>query len=287
MKKFVLQLTAISLFVISANAQIEHYGPYVGGNIFVNKANLYNAKDLASDSVQIYKATMGFSGGFDFGYRMLNGISISSGISFGTCNQKYGSKDTIVGDIVDFKATSKMSFIKIPLVLSMQTRNDKPAKAFYSMGLFYSYNTGYSDNATWDYTHNSFSPDRTMNIEKEIVENLYANDKKIYSSKISERPYRRHGWGAIFGLGASKRFSEKAEWFLQAKIEYQISSSENTDEVIFTPTPGSVEEQRVGRVFGNYAKYMHNNNTSYDRPATHPFNFGLNFGIRYYLFDFQ
>ncbi|MBK7763780.1 MAG: outer membrane beta-barrel protein [Bacteroidetes bacterium] len=287
MKKRVLQLITFSFLSVFANAQIEHYGPFVGGNVFVYKSNLYNAKDLASDSVQKYKATMGFSGGFDFGYRMLNGISISSGISFGTSNQKYASKDSIVGDVVDFKATTKMSFIKIPIVLSMQTRNDKPTKAYYSLGLFYSYNTGFSDNATWDYKHNSFSPDRTMNIDGEIVENLFANDKKIYSSKISERPYRRHGWGAILGLGASKRFSEKAEWFIQSRIEYQVSSSENTDELIFNPTPGSVEERRVGRVFGNYAKYMQNTKSSYDRPATHPFNIGLTFGLRYYLFDFQ
>jgi hypothetical protein len=286
MKKIWIPFLALMAFSYVSKAQIEHYGPFVGGNVFGYKANLYNAKDFAADSVQKYKMTFGVSGGFDFGYRWLNGISISSGISFGSCNQNYGSKDSIAGDIVDFSASTKMSFVKIPLVISMQTRNDKPRKAYYSLGVFYSYNAGFSETATWDYTHNSFSPDKTINIKGEEIETQLANDSKIYKSTMSERPYQRHAWGAILGLGMSKRYSDNAEWFFQTKVEYQVSSSENTDEVTFTPTEGSVEPRRVGHVWGNYAKYMQNDKASFSRPATHPFCLGLTFGIRYYLFNF-
>ncbi|HNF71621.1 MAG TPA: outer membrane beta-barrel protein [Chitinophagaceae bacterium] len=286
MKKTGLALTFLLAF-ITGQAQIEQYGPYIGLNVFGYKSNLYNAEDLASDSVQKYKMTFGFSGGFDFGYRALNGISISSGISFGTCNQNYSSTDSIVGDIVAFKATTKMSYLKIPVVVTMQTRNEKPVKAYYSLGLFYSYNTGASDEATWDYTHNAFSPDLTLNIKGETIEKLYSNDKTKYEAKVNERPYRRHGWGGIFALGLSKQYSKKGEWFAQAKIEYQISSSENTDELTYTPTPGSMEPRRTDHVWGNYAKFMPDNTSAYSRPATHPYCLGINIGIRRYLYDFD
>ncbi len=287
MKNIYLSLALLLSTVSSAFSQVEQSGPFIGGNGFIYKSNLYNAHDAATDSVQKYSITMGFSGGFDFGYKSLNGISISSGISFGTSNQNYKSNDTIFGDILKFTANSKMTFVKIPLILSMQTRNDKPLKAFYSLGLFYSYNSGYSETINWDYTYNNFSPDLTTTIKKQSIENKYDKDTNKYVSNLSERPYRRHGWGAIMAMGASKRFNKNSEWFLQAKIEYQISSSENNDEIIFTPAAGSKDTKRVGHVWGNYAKYMHKKEGNYNRPATHPFNLGITFGIRYFLWDFE
>ncbi len=286
MKKISLSILTLVLFVLQSTAQIEQYGPFVGGTAFVYKSNLYNAQDFASDSVQKYSTTMGFGAGFDFGHKYLNGISISSGLHFGTNNQNYKSKDTIPGDILTFTANAKMTFIKIPLVVSMQTRNDKAAKAFYSMGLFYSYNTGYSEKINWEYKHNT-ALNHTTTIKKQTIENAFPKDSNKYVSNVDQRPYNRHGWGAILGMGASKRYSKNAEWFCQLKIEYQISSSENNDEMVFTPAAGSVDTKHVGHVWGNYAKYLHRTNSNYNRPATHPFDLGLSFGIRYYLFDFE
>ncbi len=287
MKKLSISLLVLSLFSLKSVAQIEQYGPYVGGTGFVYKSNLYNAQDLNTDSVQNYSFTPGFGLSFDFGHKYLNGISISSGISFSTSNQNYSGNDTIIGDVVKFSAKTKMSYLKIPLILSMQTRNDKRAKAFYSLGVFYSYNTGYSETATWDYSHNNFYRDQTTTITKQSIETKYDKDTNSYVSNVSDRPYKRHGWGAILALGASKRYSKNGEWFIQTRIEYQISSSENNDEMVFTPAAGSKDTKRVGHVWGNYAKYMHKANSNYNRAATHPFNLGLSFGIRYYLFDFE
>jgi len=286
MKKLSLSVLVFSLFSLKAIAQIEQYGPFLGGTGLVYKSNLYNAQDLSADSVQKYAFTPGFGLSFDFGYKSLNGISISSGISVSTSNQKYKSKDTIYGDVLDFSATTKMTYIKVPLILSMQTRNDRNLKAFYSVGLFYSYNSGFSETAKWDYKYNDFA-DRTTSIKKKEIESTFPKDSNSYVSTISERPYRRHGWGAILAMGASKRFSTKGEWFIQARIDYQLSSSENNDEVVFTPTTGSSDSKRAGYVFGNYAKYMSNKTSNYNRPATHPFNIGLSFGLRYYVFDFE
>ena len=138
-----------------------------------------------------------------------------------------------------------------------------------------------------DSTANNFYKDLTTTIDKKTIENKYGGDTSKYASTVDQRPYRRHGWGAILGLGASKRFNQNAEGFIQFKIEYQISSSENNDEMIYTPTAGSKEIKRTGHVWGNYAKYMRSANSNYNRPATHPFNMGLTFGLRYYLFDFE
>ncbi len=287
MKKLSLSLLVLFVFSLKSIAQIEQYGPFVGGTAFVYKSNLYNAQDLHADSVQKYAFTPGFGVSFDFGHKYLNGISISSGISFSTSNQNYKGKDTIIGDVVTFSAKTKMSYLKIPLIFSMQTRNDKKAKAYYSLGVFYSYNTGYSETSTLNYEHNNFYRDQTTTISKKSVTTKYDKDTNSYVSNISERPYQHHGWGAIMALGASKRYSKKGEWFIQTKIEYQISSSENNDEMVFTPAVGSKDTRHVGHVWGNYAKYMHTTLSNYNRSATHPFDLGLSFGIRYYLFDFE
>ena len=286
MKKLYVSVLLLSVFSLKSIAQIEQYGPFVGASAFVYKSNLYNAQDLHADSVQNYAITPGFGVSFDFGRKFLNGISISSGLSFSTSNQNYKGKDPVIGDAVTFSAKTKMSYLKIPLIFSMQTRNDKKAKAYYSLGVFYSYNTGYSETSTLNYDKNVY-PDQTTTISKQTVTTKYNNDTNSYVSNISARPYQRHGWGAIMALGASKRYSKNGEWFIQTKIEYQISSSENNDEMVFTPAKGSKDTRHVGYVWGNYAKYMRSANSNYNRSATHPFNLGLSFGIRYYLFDFE
>jgi hypothetical protein len=169
----------------------------------------------------------------------------------------------------------------------MNTRNDKAAKAYYSLGLFYSYNTGFSETVNWDYQHNTFYRDQTTTIKKQTIENVYAKDTNKYVSTVDQRPYNRHGWGAIMGMGVSKRFNKNTEWFVQFKIEYQISNTENNSQMIFTPEAGSKDTKHLGYVWGNYAKYMFKPNSNYNRPATHPFDMGLTFGIHYYLWDFE
>lgn len=284
MKKLSLILFLLPLFGIQAIAQTELYGPFVGGAVFVYKSNLYNAHDLAADSVQKYSITPGFGVSFDFGHRYQNGFSVSSGISFSTSNQNYKTNDTIYGDILKFEAKTSMTYLKIPLILSMQTRSDKAAKAFYSLGAFYSYNTGYSETIKYDF---KYANDYTTTIKKQTITTVRDKDSNKYESNVDQRPYHRSGWGAILAIGASKRFNKNTEWFIQTKIEYQISSSENNEEMVFSPAAGSVDTKRVGHVWGNYAKYMHKTNSNYNRPATHPFNFGLTFGLRYYLYDFE
>jgi hypothetical protein len=153
--------------------------------------------------------------------------------------------------------------------------------------LYYGYNATFSEEANWEYEYNNSYRDRTMTIDKETIETKYAGDTNKYVATIDDRPYKRHSWGAILGMGASKRMNKNTEGFVQFKIEYQISSSENTEETVFTPTKGSKETKRTGYVWGNYAKYMHGANSNYNRPATHPFNMGITFGIRYYLFDLE
>jgi hypothetical protein len=287
MKKIMLLLGYCLVSVGSAFAQLEQYGPFVGGNAFVYKSNLFNASDLQADSVQKYKLTLGFSGGFDFGYRFENGVSVHSGISFGTSNQNYTGNDSIVGNVVEMTASSKLGFVKIPIMVSMQTRNEKPLKLFYSLGLYYGFNTGFSETYTFDYKYNDNIRDFTTTIKDKTVDTKYKNDTSIYNFELSDRPYKKHAWGAILGFGASKRMNDKLEGFAQLRIEYQISSVENTDEMVIIPNPGSKGESGVTRVWGNYAKYMHNAKSNYNRPATHPFNLGITFGLRYFLFDFE
>jgi hypothetical protein len=126
-----------------------------------------------------------------------------------------------------------------------------------------------------------------MTIDKFTIENEFSGDTSTYISEVEDRPYRRHGWGAVMAMGLSKQFNKNAEWFVQAKMEYQISNSEFNEETLFTPASGSSDKRKLGHVWGNYAKYMHRANSNYNRPFTHPFNIGVTFGIRYYLFDFE
>jgi hypothetical protein len=131
MRKLLFSLFLSCLINPSAFAQNEQYGPYVGGNVFINKSNLANAHDRQTDSVQQYAFTPGVGAGFDFGYKYENGISISSGLWFGTTNQNYKGKDSIVGDNVTFEAKTTMSFLKIPLMVSVQSKNYQQLKAFF------------------------------------------------------------------------------------------------------------------------------------------------------------
>ena len=275
----------LSVSCLLGQAQIEQYGPFVGGNLFLYKSNLYNSQDLHADSVQHYQITPGFGLSFDFGYRYLNGLSIQSGLSYGSSGQHYNGKDSVVGDVVTFSAKTNMSFIKVPLIFSMTTRNDKPVKAFYSVGIFAALNTGFSESFSFDFAH-AVNASYTTTITKETYEVKYKNDTAKHAYNLNERPYRSLGWGAILALGASKRMNKKTEGFMQLKMEYQLSSSENTDQMIFTPQAGTADSKHLGYVWGNYAKYMHHNG-NYNRPATHPFNLGLTFGIRHFIFDFD
>ncbi|MBL7767174.1 MAG: outer membrane beta-barrel protein [Chitinophagaceae bacterium] len=287
MRKFVTSLAAMLSLSFFAQAQMEQYGPFVGGHAFVYKSNLFNSDDFRSDSVQKYKATMGFGGGFDYGYKGENGVSISSGLYFGTNNQKYGSEDTIVGDVLTFSAETKMSFLKVPLIISIQTRNESNLKAYYSLGAYICYNTGYSETINWDYKHNNSSLDLETTIEKKMMTSKYKGDSNTYSWKLDKRPYRRLGIGAIAAVGVSQKLSKQLDGYIQAKLEYQITNAEYSGETTFTPNNSKSGARYIDHLWGNYAKYMPDKKSDYERWGTHPFNLGVTFGLRYFIFKFD
>nr|MBP6316331.1 hypothetical protein [Chitinophagaceae bacterium] len=281
MKKLILfSLMLITGFWVSAQV----YGPFYGVNLYVYKSNLFNSDDFRADSFQKYTFTPGFAGNFEYGYLSESGFSVATGLHFGTNNQNYKGSDPYY--MYTMTANTKMSFLKIPLIFGMQKVTDKKLKLLYTLGFYYAYNTGYSDKIVLDYT-NANIKNTQQTIKKEVETNTIVGDtfKSVYT--MDKRPYARHGLGATAGLGITYRLKQKMDFVAQFKGEFQITNAENTAEFRYTPvqpTPGLPSNRHT---YGNYAKYMVNTKSNYNRAGTHPFNIGLTLGIRMYLFDFD
>jgi hypothetical protein len=283
MKKVsILFFILVATFAAQAQ-QTEAYGPYYGVNIFVNKSNLFNSDDLRTDSFQKYKMTPSVSGSVEYGYLYDNGFSVSLGLQWGTANQKYTGEDIYLP--YKMTATTKSSYLKIPLLFNHQTRNDKKFKFMYTLGFFYSLNTGYSDKIVLDYIDPN-SADFETNITKKGIETTNTKDTNKTSYTFDQSVVRSSGLGAIVGAGISYRLKERTEFTMQIKSEFQFNNSENSDEILFTPTGSTTGNPLLHRVYGNYAKYMNVNNTNYGRATTHPFNVGITLGLRFYVFTF-
>ena len=71
---------------------------------------------------------------------------------------------------------------------------------------------------------------------------------------------------------------------VQARTEFQFTNMENNEEILLTPKSGTGVSE-LKHLYGNYAKYM-TQPGFYRRAATRPFNFGLQIGLRFYVFTF-
>jgi hypothetical protein len=278
----ILTLLLLALGTATAQAQqTEAYGPFYNINFYGYKSNLFNSDDLRADSFQAYAFTPGFAGSLETGYLYDNGFSYSLGIQFGTNNQKYTGSDRFYP--YTLTATTKSSFLKVPLVFSHQSMNDKKLKFMYSVGFFYSLNTGYSDEIVLDYTDANL-PDYTTKITKKEMVTTNNKDTVKSSYLLDRRPVNTHGLGAIAGAGISYRLASRTELMVQARTEFQFTNMENNEEILMTPKSGTGVSE-LKHLYGNYAKYM-TQPGFYRRAATRPFNFGLQIGLRFYVFTF-
>jgi hypothetical protein len=282
MKKWIIA----ALFLATAwTASAQMYGTFYGVHLFTYKSNLFNSDDLRADSFQAYSFTPGIAGQFEYGYLYENGFSVSGGIQFGTNNQKYKGSDGTYN--YDLKATTKTSYLKIPLTFAMQAINDRKMKFIFSWGFYYSYNAGYSDYILYDFKDPTVKDLETRIDKDTYVSNLVGDTAKT-SYAMDNRPFKRHGLGALGGVGFNYKIGDKTDLMVQVKGEFLITNAENNEEVTFTPTGSTAitEKPRLDRPFQNYAKYMFAPKTNHNRAGTHPFNFGISIGIRRYLFDF-
>lgn len=285
MKKLIL-IVFVAICSLQVSAQI--FGPFYGVNLYVNKSNLFNSDDLRADSFQSYKMTSSFAGNFEYGYLYESGFSVATGIQFGSCNQSYkGSYNSYTQDLT---ASTKMSFIKIPVIFGIQKNNDKKMKFLYTVGLFYSYNTKYSD--TWEYTDKvailGVTHKDTYTLTDDVLTYSNNTNSTLNSSySLSKRPYQRHGFGTSASIGFRYQMKGKMEFIGQLKGEFTLTNAETTEETRFTPVKAPTNTFGYsGHAFSNYAKYMFDPNSNWNRASTHPFNLGISLGIRYYLFDF-
>lgn len=272
---------ALAGFVSKAQ-QTEAYGPFINLNVYGYKSNLFNSDDFRADSFQTYSMTPGFAGSIERGYLFENGFSYALGFQFGTNNQKYQGAHTSYP--YKMTATSKSSFIKLPLTFAYQSRNDKKLKFMYSVGFYYSLNTGYTDEIVLDYIDPT-AADYTTKITKKDMVTTNSKDTTKTSYAFDKKPVKSHGLGVLGGAGLSYRLKPRTELMVQVKTEFQFTNTESNEEILLTPkgsTPGSPE---LKHVYGNYAKYM-TQPGFYRRAATHPFNLGLTIGLRCYLFTF-
>lgn len=278
----ILTLLFIAMSTASAQAQqSEAYGPFYNINFFGYKSNLFNSDDLRADSFQAYALTPGFAGSLEKGYLYDNGFSYSLGIQFGTNNQKYTGSNRFYP--YSLTATTKSSFLKIPLVFSHQSMNEKKLKFMYSVGFFYSLNTGYSDEIVMDNTDANL-PDYTTKITKKEMVTTNNKDTMKSSYLLDHSPVSVHGFGAIAGAGISYRLASRLELVMQARTEFQFTNMEYNDEILLTPKAGTGSAE-LKHLYGNYAKYM-TQPGFYRRAATRPFNLGLQIGLRFYAFTF-
>lgn len=283
MKKIATLLGFAFTFFSAYSQETEAYGPFININVYAYKSNLFNSDDLRADSFQKYSITPGFAGSIERGYLYDNGFSYSLGLQFGTNNQKYTGADPNYA--YKLTATTKTSFIKVPLTLAHQTRNDKKLKFLYSLGFFYSLNTSYSDQIELDYT-NSLLADYTTNITKKEITTKNSLDTAKSSYSFEHKPVNTHGFGALAGAGLSYRLKSRTELMVNLKGEFQFTNLENTDENLWTPTGNTPGTANYKPLYGNYAKYMTGAGAA-RRAGTRPFNLGLNIGLRFYLFSFQ
>jgi hypothetical protein len=282
MKKVVFLLAVVFSTLVSVAQQTEAYGPFYGLNVYGYKSNLFNSDDFRADSFQTYSMTMSFAGSFEYGYLYDNGFAVSGGLQWGTCNQNYKGADQEY--LYKLTANTKTSYLKIPLTFSHQTRNGKKFKFIYSVGFFYSLNTGYSDKIVLDYNDPNVA-DYETTISKKTISTKNTKDTFKTSYALDYKQYKTHGLGALAGLGFSYRLKERMEFITQLKGEFQFTDAENSDEILYTPTGSTPGNPLLRRTYGNYAKYM-SNNQAYKRAATHPFNLGLSLGLRFYVFSF-
>ena len=284
MKKITI-LFALLVSGFASQAQItEAFGPFYNVNVFVNKGNLFNSDDLRVDSFQKYAITPAFAGSLEYGRLYDNGFSYSIGLQFGTCGQKYTGVDSAYPYTLN--ATTKSSFLKVPLTFSHQTRNDKKLKFMYSLGFFYGLTLAYTDKISMDYTDANL-PDYETTITKDKIVTTSAKDTTKRSYALDASPVNKHGLGALGGVGVSYRIKPRTEFIAQVKGEFQFTDLENDTEILHTPTDGTAGVTQLNYVYGNYAKYMNANSSNFRRAATHPFNLGLTIGLRFYVFTFQ
>lgn len=288
MKKSLVTLLLL-MSVMSGFAQDRTYGPFYGVHLFAYKSNLFNSDDLRVDSFQKYQFTPGVSGTLEYGYLYQSGFSISTGIGFGTNNQKYVGSD--MNYSFEMNATTKLSFIKIPLNLTFQAHQDRRLKYFYSLGVFYSYNTGYSDVKTIDYKDSlTKQPTETHTITKDTYTITVDTTKLQTVLSMDHRPIVRNGFGATAGFGINYKLNDKMQFIAQIKGEFLLSNIESIEKTKFqyvTGTNNLTGFPFSGYIYQNYGKYMNDPNHNWNRAGTHPFNLGINFGIRFYLFDFN
>lgn len=263
--------------------ETEAYGPFINFNVYGYKSNLFNSDDLRADSFQTYSMTPSFGASIERGRLYENGFSYAIGLQFGTNNQKYTGTHTNYP--YKLTATTKTSFIKVPLTLAHQTRNDKKLKFMYSLGLFYSLNTGYSDQIVLDYI-DPLLPDYTTSITKKGIETKNNKDTNKTSYVFENNPINTHGFGALGGIGISYRVASRTELMVNLKGEFQFTNMESTEENLWTPSGSTTGTPELKHLYGNYAKYMVAPG-AHRRAGTRPFNIGLNIGLRFYLFTFQ
>lgn len=288
MKKSLVTLLLL-MSVLSNFAQDRTYGPFYGVHVYAYKSNLLNSDDLRVDSFQKYQFTPGAGGSLEYGYLYQSGFSIATGLSFGTNNQKYVGNH--MNYAYDLEATTKLSFIKIPLTLTFQAHRDRKLKYFYSLGVFYSYNTGFSDVKTINYKDSiSKAPTETHTIDKDTYTITLDTTKLQTVLSMDQRPVVRNGFGATAGLGINYKVSDKVQFIAQVKGEFLISNIEVIEKTRFQYVQGTNNVSGFpfsGYVYNNYAKYMNDPNRNWNRASTNPFNLGISLGIRFYLFDFN
>ncbi len=276
-------------FAWNINAQDKTYGPFWGLHFYGYKSNLFNSDDFRVDSFQKYKITPGFGGSIEYGYLYQSGFSVSGGIEYGTNNQNYIGEH--ISYTFDMEAKTKASFLKIPIVFGMQARKDKRLKYFYTLGFYYSYNTGYSDKIVLDFKDSiTKQPTETISIDKDSYTVTYDTSKYQTVLSMDKRPVIRNGAGVLAGMGINYRIKDKIQFIAQLKGEFTFTNIENIEKVRFVYQPGTnntVGFPYSGYLYNNYSKYMDDKQKNWNRAGTHPFNIGLTVGIRYYLFDFN
>jgi len=120
MKKVLLVVIPMAIFVFNANAQFFSYGIKMG----VNYSTITNLKEIQiPSSVQILEGSgnnsyrFGYNAGAFFRISLLNILAIQPEILYS--NQGVKSSGKITGSDVDYSSTIKLDYINIPVILQI------------------------------------------------------------------------------------------------------------------------------------------------------------------------
>lgn len=255
---------------------------FLGPSINIFKSNLYNSSDSKADDRLNYKMTFGYAYGIELGFRFENNINASIEILNSKSGQNYtgSQKNSTSINGYNLSAKTNLNNFYIPVIIEYCTSSSKKIDLGYGAGVYYSYLTNYKDEYTKIYID---KPSASFHIKTENDTYNFNNVGSSFTAtaKMDSYEYRRNNFGILARIGFDYHLTDRFEFLFRVNSSYSLSDIENKEKINIQPDANSQF------IVGPYApfsqiEFKYTTGTS-SRLATHQFNLGTEFTIRYFL----